>query len=133
MKSSVLLSLLAIAFVFSNCKKETTQVVQPNTTIYETLQVANWKFDASSNTYYNEISVPELTENAAQTDGVLVYITYDNEKYESLPDVLDGVSFIYTYQQGTLTVESQGADGSLKSPPTEAIGLKIVLIPSKTE
>ncbi|BAV05780.1 hypothetical protein SAMN05421788_10877 [Filimonas lacunae] len=106
-------------------------MVQPNRTIVKTLEPGNWKYDASSNTYYNEISVPEIDDSVVQTKGVLAYITFDNKRYEILPDVLDGSTFVCIYQKGLFDVEIQNADGSLASPPTTAIGLKIVLVDSQ--
>jgi len=136
MRSFLLCPLLLVVLLFSNCKKvtEVTQVVQPNLTIFKTLQPGNWKYDGTSKTYYNDISVPELDDHTVQTNGVLAYITFDNIVYEALPDVLDGITFICRYQKGIFTVESQHADGSAPTtPPSGAIGLKIVLIDSDTQ
>ena len=96
-----------------------------------TLDPGNWKFDASSNTNYNQISVPEITDSVVQDYGVLAYITFDNTLYEALPDVLDGSTLICRYQTGLFFVELQNADGSVASPPTGSIGLKIVLLKSQ--
>lgn len=134
MRLFLLCPLSLIALLFSNCKKEyteVTQVVQANRTISKTLEPGNWKYDASSNTYYNEISVPEIDDSVVQKGGVLAYITFDNKRYEILPDVLDGSTFVCFYRNGVFDVEVQYADGSIASPPTGAIGLKIVLVDSQ--
>lgn len=131
MKSFLLLPLLFMVLLSSSCTKE--QVVQPNRTILATLRQADWKYDANSKTYYNQIAMPEINNNVNLADGVLVYITYDNAIYEALPNVLDGVTFIYRYQPGSLTVEMQGAGGAVVNPPGSDIGIKIVLIPSQVE
>ncbi len=131
MRSFLLCPLLLVGLLFSNCKK--TQVVQPNQTIYATLQPGNWQYDNSTKTYYNQVAVPQIDDYVTQTDGVLVYITSDNTIYEALPDVLDGVSFIYNYQKGGITVEAQGSDGSVVNPPSQTIGLKIVLVDSQAD
>jgi hypothetical protein len=133
MKSLLFLPIAVLCILFSNCTKK--EYVQPNQTIFTTLKANNWKFDAGSNTYYNEVSMPEIDDLVAQNNGVLAYITYDNKVYEALPDVLDGSTFIYRYQAGFLDVELQNSDGSTTSlaPPTNDIGLKIVLINSATQ
>ena len=133
MKSFLLCPLLLIMLLFSNCKKEVTQVVQPNLTILTTLDPANWKRDAASGVYYNEISVPEIDDHVVKTNGVLAYWTFDNAVYESLPDVLDGSTVVCLYSKGLFTIELQNADGSLPLPPPGVIGLKIVLINSDTQ
>jgi hypothetical protein len=136
MRSVLLCLLLSASLLFSNCKKEVTQVtevtqvVQPNRTILATLQPGNWKFDASSNTYYNEISVPEIDDNVVKTQGVLAYMSFNNVRYEILPDVLNGSTYVCFYQKGLFDVEIQNADGTAVLPPTGAISLKIVLIDS---
>lgn len=130
MKSFLLLPLLLMGALFSSCTKETTQVVQPNRTIITTLPRTNWKYDDNSKTYYNQIAMPEIDNRVNQTDGVLVYITYDDKIYEALPNVLDGVTYIFRYQQGSLTVEMQGASGAVVNPPAGDLGIKIVLIAS---
>lgn len=132
MKSFLLYPLLFVLVLFSNCKKEITQVVQPNTTILKTLQPSDWKYDASSNTYYIEIAVPEIDDHVVQTNGVLSYMTYNttNIRYESLPDVLDGSTIVCFYEKGLYSIEIQGSDGSMVTPPTVTIGLKIVLVNS---
>jgi hypothetical protein len=130
MRSFLLCPLLLVVLLFSNCTKKVTEVVQPNLTILTTLQPNNWKYDAASGTYYNDVSVPEIDDRVVQTNGVLAYITFDDLVYEAVPDVLDGITFICRYQKGIFTVESQSADGSPSTAPTRAIGLKIVLIDS---
>jgi hypothetical protein len=134
MKSLLLLPLVLMAVMFSSCTKK-TEYVQPNRTIYATLLASAWKFDSSTNTYYNEIAMPEIDDRVNQTNGVLAYITYDNKVYEAIPDVLDGSTYIYRYEVGLLTVEIQNADGSTTglTPPTQDIGIKIVLVESNAE
>lgn len=134
MRLFLLCPLLLVSILFTNCKKQVTQVtqvIQPNRTIIATLEPENWKYDASSNTYYNEISVPEIDDSVVQTKGVLAYISFDNKRYEILPDVLDGSTLVCFYQKGLFDVEIQYADGTVASPPTTAINLKIVLVDSQ--
>ncbi|SFO75413.1 hypothetical protein SAMN05428949_6487 [Chitinophaga sp. YR627] len=132
MKSLLLYPLLLVLVFFSNCKKEITQVVQPNITILKTLQPDDWKYDAASNTYYVDIPVPEIDDHVVQTNGVLSYMTFNTTdiRYESLPDVLDGSTIVCFYEKGLYIIEIQGSDGSMVAPPSAAIGLKIVLVNS---
>jgi hypothetical protein len=117
--------------LFANCKKEVTQVVQPNRTILKTLDPNNWKFDSASGVYYNEIVVPEIDDEVVLTNGILAYWSFNNTVYESLPDVLDGITIVCLYEKGLFTLEIQNADGSVASPPTGPISLKIVLVKSE--
>lgn len=138
MRPLLLCPFLLAILLFSNCKKEVTQVtnvVQPNITILKTVQPGDWKFDAGSNTYYVDITVPEIDDHVVQTNGVLSYMTFNttNIVYESLPDVLDGSTIVCLYQKGLYTLEIQGAGGSVVSPPVAAMGLKIVLVNSATK
>lgn len=130
---ALLLPILLIGMLFSSCTKK--EYVQPNRTIFTTLTASNWKFDAASNTYYNEVAMPEIDDQVNQTNGVLAYITYDSKVYEALPDVLYNSTYIYRYEVGKLTVEIQNADGTTTglTPPSTDIGLKVVLVKSNAE
>jgi hypothetical protein len=118
--------------LFSSCKKETIvqEVVVPNRTITTTIPANAWKKDDAKNTYYVTISMPEIDDRVYQTNGVLVYFSFDGKIYEAIPDVLDGSTLEVTHSVGSISIDIQGADGSLVNPPTETIYVKIVLVES---
>lgn len=131
MKTKLLLAVLVLGlgFLVSGCKKEYITQEIPNTTIQASIASNTWKFDTGTQTYYREISMPEITSGINQTDGVLVYISGDGNTWEALPDVYNGSTIIYTYTTGLLTLEIQGADGSTVNPPGDMY-VKIVLVAS---
>jgi hypothetical protein len=131
MKSFLLLPLLLMGVLFSSCKKETiVQEVVPNRTITTTIPASAWKLDAAKNTYYVTIDMPEIDDRVYQTNGILVYFSFDGKIYESIPDVLQGVTMEVTHSVGSISIDTQAADGGLADPPGEDIFVKIVLIES---
>lgn len=132
MKSFLLLPLLLTGVLFSSCKKETIvqQVVVPNRTITTTIPASAWKVDNTKNTYYVTISMPEIDDRVYQTNGVLVYFSFDGKIYEAIPDVLDGTTLEVTHSVGSISIDIQGADGAQVNPPNQDIFVKIVLVES---
>ncbi|SFD03069.1 hypothetical protein SAMN05518672_101123 [Chitinophaga sp. CF118] len=133
MKSFLFLPLLVLGVLFSSCRKEEIiqQVVVPNRTITTTVNPSDWKLDTDKNTYYVTISMPEIDGRVYNTNGVLVYISFDGIVYEAIPDVLFGSTFEVTHSIGSISIDSQNADGSLPANhPTAAITVKIVLVDS---
>jgi hypothetical protein len=133
MKSFLLLPLLltGVLFSFSSCKKETiVQEVVPNRTITTTIPASAWKKDDAKGTYYVTISMPEIDDRVYQTNGVLVYFSFDGKIYEAIPDVLDGSTLEVTHSIGSISIDIQGADGGLVNPPNQDIFVKIVLVES---
>jgi hypothetical protein len=131
MKSFLLLPLLLMGVLFSSCKKEEIiQQVVPNRTILTTVPKTAWKLDAAKGTYYVTIDMPEIDGRVFDTNGVLVYFSFDGDVYEAIPDVLQGSTFEVTHSVGSISIDIQGADGSLVNPPSEDIFVKIVLVES---
>lgn len=132
MKSFLLLPLLLMGVLFSSCKKETIvqQVVVPNRTITTTIPASAWKVDNTKHTYYVTINMPEIDDRVYQTNGVLVYFSFDGKIYEAIPDVLDGTTLEVTHSVGSISIDIQGADGSQVNPPNQDIFVKIVLVES---
>jgi hypothetical protein len=131
MKSFLFLPLMLLAITFTSCKKEEiTQVVVPNRTITTTILATDWKLDSDKGTYYVTINMPEIDSRVYETNGVLAYFSFDQEIYEAIPDVLDGTTLEVTHSIGSVSIDIQGADGSLVNPPNQTIYVKIVLIES---
>jgi hypothetical protein len=131
MKSLLFLPLLLLTVFFTSCKKETiNQVVVPNRTIITTVNPGDWARDDVKKTWYVDINMPEIDQRVYDTNGVLVYISFDGKIYEAIPDVLDGSTLEVTHSIGHLYIDIQGADGTQVNPPGAAIKVKIVIIES---
>ena len=133
MKSLLFLPLLLLGVFFTSCKKEEiTQEIVPNRTINFTVQSGAWVKDDNRLSHYAELPVPELTDHVNQTNGVLVYISDDGQTWEAIPDVLNGITFLYTYTVGKIYLEAQDVNGTqLASPPGGTIYVKVVLVESE--
>ena len=133
MKSLLFLPLLLLGVFFTSCKKEEiTQEIVPNRTINFTVESGAWVEDDNRSSHYAELPVPELTDRVNQTNGVLVYISNDGQTWEAIPDVLDGITFIYTYTVGKIYLEVQDANGSqLATPPGGKTYVKVALVESE--
>lgn len=132
MKSLLLLPMLMLGILFTSCTKEniTQEVVIPNKTIQFIINANQWQFDSRSQTQYVDIPVPEIDDYANENNGILVYISEDQEMWEAIPDVLNGSTFIYRYSQGRLFIEVQNADGSVSPAPDYTIYAKVVIVES---
>lgn len=122
---AVLLMLFATA-----CKKEyVTQEVR-NTTVVYTLKASDWTLDNSDGTYNASIGMPEIDQTVFENDGVVASAMFNEGLYDALPQVYGGVTYLYYYQPGAVTISIQGANGSAVTKPTRDITFKIVLVPS---
>lgn len=131
MKSLLFLPLLLLGVFFTSCKKEEiTQEIVPNRTINFTVQSSAWQYDDATKTYFAELPVDELDDRVNQTNGILVYISADQQTWEPIPDVYNGSTFIFTHTVGKIFLEVQGADGSTVAAPTSTVYVKVVLIES---
>jgi hypothetical protein len=122
----LLLSVLSVFFL-AGCTKN--ELVIPNTTVITTINPGDWKYDNSTKTYYVNISMPEITSQVNQTDGILVSVSFGNDLYELIPDIYHGYSFYVTHQTGVLTVEAEDQFNTTL-PPSGAMQVKIVIVPS---
>jgi hypothetical protein len=74
------------------------------------------------------INVADIDHNFANTGAVIVAISYSDGVYEQLPEVYNGTSFSYTYNNGNVTIYAQSPDGVTPIQPTDSIKVKITLI-----
>lgn len=127
---SIFFTMLSAGVLFSSCTKE--EVVVPNQTIFAEVSPDMWELVPSSNTYQVAIDMPELDAYSSETSSVQVDISFnDGASYEALPQVYGGVSYLYSYGEGTLYLDVQSADGTEPVRLTSNILLKIVIIPSE--
>lgn len=111
----------------SACKKET---IVPNRTIITTLNSGDWIAFNGGRTYTAAIDMPEIDDYFNDYGGVLVYISFDNNTYEQIPQVYDGVSYSYVTRAGQIVMEVQSSDGIGVITPPGQVRVKIVLIES---
>lgn len=129
MKKLVLL-LGLVGFLFSSCKKEYITQATPNQTIITNVPSSVWKSDDNGVTYYASLSVPEITPDFNTNGGVLVYISYDGNVFEQIPEVYQGLSYSYTHNKGNVTVYAQNASGTGTITVPSNVTVKIILVDS---
>lgn len=127
MKKSMLLICLAILMTAAGCKKE---YYVPNRTIITTLNSGSWIPMNGGRTYSASIDMPEIDDDFHQYGGVLVYISFDNETYEQVPQVYNGISYSYVSRRGQIVLEIQSSDGLGTVTPPGSVRIKIVLVES---
>lgn len=132
MKSLLLLPMLMLGLVFSSCTKEyiTQEAVVPNKTIQFDVLSSAWEYDAGTKTWFAAIPVPEIDDYANRNSGILVYISSDKVTWETIPNVFNGSTFVYTYKTGNIYLEVQGANGVTIEPPSSTIYTKVVIVES---
>lgn len=132
MKTLALLPLLFLCIWSSGCKKEEVVVPQNlNQTIIQDVQTGAWTLNTETGTYMVTIKMPEIDNDVNDIDGIIVSVSAGGTgAYEAIPNVYNGVSFTYTHQPGSLTLEVQDADGVGASKPGSMIRVKIVIVRS---
>ncbi|MCF6407027.1 hypothetical protein L3C95_29290 [Chitinophaga filiformis] len=132
MKSLLLLPMLMLGILFTSCKKEEIiqEVVQPNRTIIFEVKSTSWQFDNTTKTWFAELPIDEIDDYVNQNSGILVYISGDQELWEAIPNVFNGSTYVYTYTNGRLYLEVQGADGATVNPPGATTWAKVVIVDS---
>jgi hypothetical protein len=117
-----------VLFTISSCTK---QYVTPNNTesVYATIAPTDWTLYTTDNkSYMASINVADIDRNFANTGAVIVAISYSDGVYEQIPEVYNGTSFSYTYNDGNVTVFAQSPDGNTPVAPTQTLKVKITLI-----
>jgi hypothetical protein len=92
-----------------------------------------WQLSTESNTYQVAIDMPELDSYSSESSSVQVDISFNNgASYEALPQVFGGVTYLYSYGEGTLYLDVQSSDGTRPVKLTATALVKIVLIASES-
>ncbi|MGH2644937.1 MAG: hypothetical protein ACRDE2_13370, partial [Chitinophagaceae bacterium] len=129
MKKLSLLLILAIGGL-SACQKE---VVQPSTSpqaysaVYS-INSSDWSTSDNGISYSTTFNIPELSNAIFDHGAVLVYLSFDNNIYEALPEVFGGISYGAIHSPGAVTVDYHAVDGSAVSAPGGVVYAKIILI-----
>ena len=123
-----------ILFAASSCTKQYVSPATTNQTVYADLAVSDWQLYTDNNntsSYTASINVSLIDANFAQIGGVIVAVSYDGGMtYEQLPEVYNGISYSYTYNNGNVTLYAQSSDGLTATQPTLPIKVKIILVDS---
>jgi hypothetical protein len=128
MKKLSLLLILAVT-ALSACRKEVNQV-QPKqaVSVQWDIQTEDWYSDDNGVSYAASADLPELTDAIFDHGAVLVYLSFDDNIYEALPEVFDGIAYGAIHSPGALTVDMHAVDGSAISAPSGLIYAKVILI-----
>ncbi|RCH55462.1 hypothetical protein DJ568_06090 [Mucilaginibacter hurinus] len=131
-KILTLVLLIGVAVVSSSCRKEITQVVQPNQTIHFTVNANDWELGNDDYTYSVTLDIPEIDNYFQENGAVLVYISSDGgSTYEQVPEVYNGQAFSFSHTRGGIQIDSQPYDG--QTPALDNPGgmlVKVVLVDS---
>ena len=129
---SLIFAMLSAGIFFSSCTK-TEEVIIPNKTVFVEVTPDMWQLEQASGTYQVAIDMPELDSYSAEANSVQVDISFnDGASYEALPQVYGGVTYLYSYGEGTLYLDVQTADGTRPIKLTATALVKIVLIASES-
>lgn len=118
----------SIAF-FSSCQREVVQPSQPlaYSAVYD-IMPSDWATSDNGISYSTTFNVPELSNSIFDHGAVIVYLSFDNNIYEALPEVFDGISYGAIHSPGAVTVDYHAVDGSNVSAPGGEVYAKIILI-----
>lgn len=137
MKKILTLVLLIGATVgLSSCTKEyVTEVVQPNITIFRSINTADWALNGTttqnSTTWSVDLNIPELDDFKSENGAVLVYIAEPDGQWAQIPQVYNGQAFSFYHSAGGLTIDAQVYDGEAPaSNRPGAYDVKVVLVDS---
>ncbi len=131
MKTFMLPFLFLGAVLFSSCTKETNEVVIPNQTIIGSVATNMWTLNTGNNSYQATLNIPELDQQTVELDAIQVYISFGSNIWEPLPQVFQGVSYLYSYSPGKLYLDAQNATGTAPVQVTAPMDVKIVIIKSE--
>lgn len=112
----------------SSCTKQYVTTGANNETVVANLATTDWTLDVASKSYIASISVPDLTDGFIRSGGLIVAISTDGTVYEQVPEVYNGTSFSYTYNNGSVTLYAQTPDGTTPVQPTNSLKVKITLV-----
>jgi hypothetical protein len=136
MKKLLSIAFLAIVVMaFASCKK--TYVSETRNEVYnETIQPSAWTLSQDGKSYTVTINADAIDQFFNDNGATLVYFSFNKGTYEQIPEVYNGNSFSYTHsvdnQGGYIVFYAQSpVAGQPPVKPTEAITVKLVLIPAE--
>jgi hypothetical protein len=135
MKKYLLLLLCTVAIGLSSCEK-TVYVPDdtlPNITILKYVTPNQWIPDADQQTLVVDIPVGEIDVDTFENDDISLMISRnDDDTYEKIPFVYNGLTYSYEVRPGFVTLYIQTSDAQVLYPslPNTTTRVKIVLIRS---
>jgi len=122
--------LFIIPAVFSACRKEVTRE-DPGDQAYAAvrdIKPSDWITEDDSVSFYTSFDIPQLSDAVFDHGAVIIYLSFDDNIYEALPEVYEGITYGAIHSQGAATVDMHALDGSRIIPPGGDVYAKIVLI-----
>jgi hypothetical protein len=135
MKKLLLLLLCTTTLGLVSCKKDNIIQETPNRTIIITVQPNEWISNSDGGTLTADLNIPEIDRLNVDIEGILVYIDHplQGSSYIQLPFVLSGSAYSYEHYEDGISIDIQRSTYATENPqpPTKAIRVKVVLIPSR--
>lgn len=125
--------LLGVVLLASSCRKEVTQVIQPNQTVVFPVTAASWQYDDQLNSWFVNLDMPEIDSYIQENGGVLVYMNREGDGYEQVPFLYDQITYSYVTFTGGIQLVAQyyDANGTSDVPPRPSSStIKVVIIDS---
>jgi hypothetical protein len=134
MKTLLWASGLILAIAAVGCTKK-NYYTNPGKTVLVSVDSTDWAVDAAAKAWVVSINMPEIDDNVAANDGVVVAISYDQGgQFESIPELYNGYSYSYTYQSGSpygnVSIYAQAPGGTPTAVSPGSVVVKIVILPS---
>jgi len=136
MKKYLFLMIALVGLVgMSGCKK--TEIIEreinSNRTIISELPPSAWRSINNGQGWEVELNVPEINSDVFEYDNVAVHLMFEDEIYEPLTTVYEGVAYRYDYAVGNILIDAKWADGgggAMQTPPPTR-WVKIILSESR--
>jgi hypothetical protein len=135
MKKTLLLLICTATLGLVSCKKDTIVQETPNRTFVYTVQPNQWVLSGDGLSYSTDLIVDEIDQISIDDEGLLVYMSHPliPSSYVQLPYVYNTDAYSYEMYDGGITIDVQSSDYQDRTPipPSKAVQVKIVLIPSQ--
>ncbi|MCL4640116.1 MULTISPECIES: hypothetical protein [Olivibacter] len=130
MKKYLFLMIALVGLVgMSGCSKDDDPTFNPNRTFVMELPSSSWRSIDNGEAWEVEIPLDELTSEVFENDDVSVHLMFEDEIYEPLTTVYNGIAYRYDYAIGSILLDAKWADGRggvmENRPPTRYV--KIIL------
>lgn len=127
MKKYLLLLCLPMLVLAAGCKKNITEVINPNKTVTVSIDAANWGTTDQKN-WIADKNIPELTDKYVNKGATLVYRILPAQNNEQWPVNYEGLAYSYSTRAGKIIFNVTHADGQTAIARPAAMSFKVVLI-----
>lgn len=132
MKKSILLLLFIASIGLVSCEKE-VYVPNDNITFLDYVQPNDWQYDSSTQTYSVNIPAPEIDGDTFENDDISLMVSRgNNDVYDKIPFVYDGLSWSFDITTGNITlyVQTSGTAPEVPVKPNYITRVKVVIVRS---